>query len=197
MGEYARPIEVRGGKGVEGAIRAPEIGTLSGPADEPDCAGRSLGAALGEAVKSGQPPSEEPVRLGPIGRLRQAAEALTANVAERLRSVGAVAEKVEGDRQQATGRDLSELKQRALEIFTACYRASGPEAEAQKRDFARSRERFDLECKSALLRQTNTGNGPPPLETEGLTPQPNRARGLDRQEEQKHQIRCEGRSLGN
>lgn len=195
MGDYARPIEVTGTKGTESEARPPTIGSLSGPMVAPNDADQSLGVALGQARAALQGPEEDRSKLSPIGRIRRAGEAVVARASDRLRSVREVAGSMEGDLQRAAGHGLSELKQRALEFFLTHYRPGGIEAEAQQRTFARSKEGFDPLAQSDRWRQSSAGNAPPPLTTEGLTPQAHRIHGLDQQEEQKRQIRREGRSL--
>ncbi|MDD4933871.1 MAG: hypothetical protein PHO89_10460 [Methylacidiphilaceae bacterium] len=197
MGEYARPIEVRGGKGGEGEVRAPQVEPLSSPAAGPDYAGQSLGAALGDAVRLRQPPSEDAARLGPIGQLRHAAQAGTAKAVDGLRTAGLAAEKMEGDLQRAVGQGLCELKQRMLEIFTTRYKPSGLEGDAQHHDFQESKERFAQWNESGRLRQSKTENAPPSLETKNFTPEPHLSRRPEQQVEQKRQIRREGRTLGD
>lgn len=196
MGEYVRPVEVRGGKGGEGEVRKPQVESVLIPAAGPDAAGQSLGAALGGAIRLQQPTSEDAAKLGPIGRLRQSAQAVTAKAADGLRSVGLAGEKMEADLQQSVGQGLSELKQRMLEIFTTRYRPSGLEGDAQHHDCQESKERFAQWNESGRLRQSRSEKTPPPLETEKFTPEPHRARGPEPQIEEKRQIRREGRTLG-
>ncbi|VVM06247.1 hypothetical protein MAMC_01010 [Methylacidimicrobium cyclopophantes] len=195
MGEYARPIEVRGGKG-GGELRAPQMGPLSSTSTGPDYAGASLGSALGQ-LASGQQSPDEGAKLGPIGQVRQAAQAVTAKAVEGLRSVGEEARKMERNLQQAVGEGLAELRQRALEIFTTRYRPSGFEVERQQRDFERSKLSFHQMLETGRLAKRQTEHALPPLETEGLPRQPHPARLPEQQQEQKRQIVREGRNLGD
>ncbi len=197
MADYARPIEVKVGKGGEEELRPPAIRPLSSPIAGPDDTGQSLGVALGQARAALQEPGEAMRKLDPIGQLRRTGETVITKATKRLRSVRAAAESMEGDLQRAAGHGLSELKQRALEIFSSRYRPGGIEAEAQQKAFAKSKEGFDPRIQSERPPRSNAENAPPPLETGGLTLQPRRAGGLDPQEEQKRQIWREGRALGD
>ncbi|MDD2677464.1 MAG: hypothetical protein PHP75_08400, partial [Methylacidiphilaceae bacterium] len=185
-----------GGKGGEGEVRAPQVEPLMSPAGSPDAAGQSLGAALGDAIRSPHAPSEDAEKLGPIGRLRHAAQAATAKAADGLRTAGLAGEKMEADLQRSVGQGISELKQRMLEIFTTRYKPSGLEGDAQHHDCQESKERFAQLSQSGRLRQSGSEKAPPPLETEKFTPEPHRARGPEAQIEEKRQIRREGRTLG-
>lgn len=194
MGEHVRPVEVRSHTGGEGAVRAPEIASLSAPVGGPDYAGQSLGGALEQAMGRAEPP-EEARRPGPIGPLRHAAQQLTAKAVETARSAGETVHEMEQDLDRATEHGLSEIKQRVVEIFSTRYRPSGPEAEEQQAAYARSRERLDRASPMALPRRKEAENAPPPLDSKDFPLQPYLHPGRDRQDEQKRQMERGGRTL--
>ncbi|QSR85023.1 hypothetical protein [Methylacidimicrobium sp. B4] len=212
MGEYVRPVEA--GKGGEGQqVRPPEVAPLSTPSDGSDYAGQALGAALAQARVSMKPQDRPPTHdqpgptpapesspmpkplcvlpplkhPGPIAQLRAVAQGVTEKAAEGLRSLGAAAQTVEQDLQEAAGRGLSQLKQHLLDNFTTHYRPSGPEAEVQRAGQEKAWAKVQESASKAPAKSpAGPENAPPPLETKDLVPQPF-VGSPDRSQEQKRQ----------